>query len=176
MSTWDKIITDSNRITDLTAPNATFSMNSQTIENVLGLEATASTDITLEHGTDKDIIIKENGTTSGTIGSLGGTSDIYGYKFFADGDIDTNKFMAMSISETNGVVLTYDADGSTMDLEHAVDGDYTVDAQNSIILDAGNGAIRAISVGGTYTPAHVDDITTKKYVDTRSIVNAMVFG
>ena len=45
MSTWDKIITDSNRISDLTAPNAAFSMNSQTLEDVLGLEATASTDI-----------------------------------------------------------------------------------------------------------------------------------
>ena len=82
MSTWDKIITDSNRITDLTAPNATFSMNSQTIENVLGLEATASTDITLEHGTDKDILLKEEGMSlSGTIGSLGGTPGVYGFKF-----------------------------------------------------------------------------------------------
>ena len=163
MSTWDKIITDSNKITDLTAPTSAFSMNSQILENVQALESTASTDLTLEHGADKDIVIKENGTIAATFGSVGGiTAGTYGYKIFANGDESEDLVTSLTVNNSTGTTITAaDMGGAFLNnLTWTVHGNMLVDCTNNVTLDSAVGNIFLKTSGGEYTPTDDAHATT----------------
>jgi hypothetical protein len=88
---------------------------------------------------------------------------------YEQGGATTNDFFIISCS-TNGAtsLSTYDQAGAQ--------GHLTLDIDGDILIDSHTGSCKLKAANGTFTPATADDITTKRYVDARSIVNAMVYG
>ena len=78
-------------------------------------------------------------------------------------------FMINTIQDGETTLTTVeDGGGSTAHLNMVADGNFTVDAEGDISLDAQGGNITLLDGGGTYTPSATSDATTKAYVDSVS--------
>ena len=72
---------------------------------------------------------------------------------------DTNNYALMNVNAQGDLEIETVGAGTT-------DSDITLNADGGIYLDADNGEARLTNAGGTFTPAHAADATTKAYVDS----------
>ena len=158
-----------------------------------GIDITTGIDVDVDHtgasggtigstGLDIDVVGDSGGTSSATgilldVSGADNCSGIYinnkdGTTFGSDfknfsSENPLDYFSINTIEDVETTLTTFEGgDGSTAHLNMVPDGDFTVDAEGNISLDAQGGNITLLDGGSTYTPSATSDATTKTYVDS----------
>ena len=121
----------------------------------------------------------QHGNGARVVGDLEATGDIKGD--FVGGIVACERLDAQGIACTGDGVSALILNGTTPNILATalkiVDlGDFTIDAEGDIILDAQGGNITLLDGGSTYTPTAVSDATTKRYVDSHTVVTATAYS